>query len=251
MVDMQSGVADLILTSPPYFSSDTESLLREPIKQQQHVEQVRNELEQFAWSLAPVFREMERVLSSHGCLVLMTRDVRYGNLLLGPLGVHRTMAEELGFRLQTLVHWQSRFHSASRRYARNMPPKVGAFRVGDTETVLVFVRPGNSREEIDLTDLPDQEWPDCSEPLWRLPGTGNSRVHPYQMATSLARRLVGLYSSSGDLVVDPFAGSGTTLLVAAQMQRRGIGYEIDPNHVARARIRLAKKLGKQFDAGNA
>jgi site-specific DNA-methyltransferase (adenine-specific) len=48
------------------------------------------------------------------------------------------------------------------------------------------------------------------------------------------RRFIALYSEPGDLVVDPFAGHGTTLRVALAMGRRAIGYEIDQRHASMA-----------------
>lgn len=54
---------------------------------------------------------------------------------------------------------------------------------------------------------------------------------------SLAEDLIGRYSSPGDIVLDPFAGNGTTLRVAARMGRRTFGVEIDPERAALARER--------------
>jgi site-specific DNA-methyltransferase (adenine-specific) len=50
--------------------------------------------------------------------------------------------------------------------------------------------------------------------------------------------LVSCYSQPGDLVVDPFAGGGSTLLICAALGRRGIGYEIDADVLALARRNL-------------
>jgi site-specific DNA-methyltransferase (adenine-specific) len=77
--------------------------------------------------------------------------------------------------------------------------------------------------------------PDVIE--WRY--TGN-RFHPTQKPLSAMRPLIRAFSQPGGLVLDPFAGSGTTLVAAAQLGRRAIGIELDPAHCETARSRLAR-----------
>jgi site-specific DNA-methyltransferase (adenine-specific) len=69
--------------------------------------------------------------------------------------------------------------------------------------------------------------------------TGN-RLHPTQKPVSALRPLIGAFSRRGDVVLDPFAGSGSTLVTAADMQRRYIGVEIDRGYWQNARQRLAR-----------
>jgi adenine-specific DNA-methyltransferase len=64
--------------------------------------------------------------------------------------------------------------------------------------------------------------------------------HPAQMPLALAERIVVACSRRGDTVVDPFAGSGTTLLAAVKHGRRGLGIERDPGYAAIAAKRLAE-----------
>lgn len=52
--------------------------------------------------------------------------------------------------------------------------------------------------------------------------------HPYEKPLSLMERLVAIYSKPGDTILDPFAGSGTTLLASRNLGRRSVGVEIDP-----------------------
>ncbi len=69
-------------------------------------------------------------------------------------------------------------------------------------------------------------------------GTAEKTAHPTQKPVQLIRRLVLASSNEGDLVVDPFAGSGTTALVAEQQGRRWVACEADPGYVAIAARRL-------------
>ncbi|MEX0777029.1 MAG: site-specific DNA-methyltransferase [Phycisphaeraceae bacterium] len=102
--------------------------------------------------------------------------------------------------------------------------------------------------------LPDDTWylrpqeadepffsPDCDS--WyvsRLCGTFKERVgwHPCQLPEALLERIVKLSSNEGDVVFDPFAGSGTTLAVAARLGRRWLGCELSDDYARRAKERI-------------
>lgn len=74
----------------------------------------------------------------------------------------------------------------------------------------------------------------------RLPGNARERTgHPCQMPESILDRIVRATTDPGDLVVDPFAGSGTTLAVAQRLGRRAIGCELSETYQALARERLS------------
>lgn len=67
--------------------------------------------------------------------------------------------------------------------------------------------------------------------------TGN-RLHPTQKPVSVLKPLIAAFSPPGGVVLDPFCGSGSTLVAAQQEERRFIGIELDENHHATARERL-------------
>src|SRR5206468_1161478 len=74
----------------------------------------------------------------------------------------------------------------------------------------------------------------------RVCGTFKERAgwHGCQMPEQLLGRIIRLCSDPGDLVVDPFAGSGTTLVVAKKLGRRWIGFELSPNYAPQIQARL-------------
>jgi site-specific DNA-methyltransferase (adenine-specific) len=86
-------------------------------------------------------------------------------------------------------------------------------------------------------DLPEFPLGDVIE--WPKP-TGN-RLHPTQKPIEVLKPLVRAFSSRGDLVLDPFCGSGSTLLAAREMRRDYIGFEMDAAHHATAARRLARR----------
>lgn len=76
--------------------------------------------------------------------------------------------------------------------------------------------------------------------------TGNT-LHPTQKAVSVMRPLVTAFSKPGDIVLDPFAGSGSTALAAKESGRQFIGIEIDEAHAKYAKQRLADNQTKKHD----
>jgi site-specific DNA-methyltransferase (adenine-specific) len=91
-------------------------------------------------------------------------------------------------------------------------------------------------------DLPDGFRPD--EDTWYFPrvnGTFKERAgfHGCQMPEQLLGRIIRVSSNPGELVLDPFAGSGTTLAVAKKLGRRWVGFELSPEYAKNARARLA------------
>jgi len=84
-----------------------------------------------------------------------------------------------------------------------------------------------------------------SHAIWSVPivldrGRNGGRQHPTQKPVPLMQALVGLFSDEGETVLDPFAGSGTTLVVAKQLGRKSIGVERDERHCETIASRLAQ-----------
>jgi site-specific DNA-methyltransferase (adenine-specific) len=90
--------------------------------------------------------------------------------------------------------------------------------------------------------------------LSRLCGTFKERLgwHPCQLPEALLERIVKVSSNPGDLVFDPFVGSGTTLAVAARLGRDWLGCELSPDYAdkARERIRYTERTGRTMQVDN-
>ena len=79
--------------------------------------------------------------------------------------------------------------------------------------------------------------------VWSMPTESARRVgHPAPFPVELPEQLIRLYTYAGDLVLDPFMGSGSTLVAAATLGRRYVGYDLDPSYVDIARRRVASAL---------
>jgi site-specific DNA-methyltransferase (adenine-specific) len=84
-------------------------------------------------------------------------------------------------------------------------------------------------------------WPALCSTVWHLsPSVREPGRHPAPFPLELARRCIRLSTWPGEVVFDPFAGSGTTLLAARQLGRRAIGVEISETYCAQAVERLAQ-----------
>ncbi len=81
--------------------------------------------------------------------------------------------------------------------------------------------------------------------VWEIAPESAKRVgHPAPFPEALAERVIRLFSYVGDVVLDPFAGSGTTCVAALRNGRRYAGYEIDAAYCALAEQRLAQSSEK-------
>ena len=69
------------------------------------------------------------------------------------------------------------------------------------------------------------------------------RIHSTQKPLGLISKFITLFSDEGDLVLDPFAGSATTVIAAANLRRRVLGYENDPTHFDAAAMRVMRSVG--------
>jgi DNA modification methylase len=225
---LRNNEVDLILTSPPYFSKETEKELCKPLTGQIKVAQVREDIKDFALSLTPNYKEMARVLKEGGFLALQTMDIYYGGIIIPLTSIHIEMAENQGLNLISHFHWvKYKRHSSAKRFLDN--PRIGKCRNEMYEDITIFSKGlpnlGNSLK------INKKELKESINPHWSFVPVGKNKTHPHQTPKGLVKRLIGLYSSKGDLAVDPFAGSGTTLRVAKEMGRNSIGYEIDKTYI--------------------
>ena len=141
-------------------------------------------------------------------------------------------AENAGFYLYDRRIWvkdpcweNARWHSLSYRS------------VDESEYVYIFWKPGIT--EIDRTRLLKQEWSEWgSRGVWYIPSVRITEEHEAQFPVELPRRVTHLFSAPGDLVLDPFIGSGTTALAAMEEGRRYLGIDSCAEYVKVAQRRI-------------
>jgi site-specific DNA-methyltransferase (adenine-specific) len=88
------------------------------------------------------------------------------------------------------------------------------------------------------------EYMEATLDLWELPTESASRVgHPAPFPVELPQRLIELYTFEGDLVLDPFMGSGSTAIAAVRTGRHFVGFDTDADYVAAAKARIEHERG--------
>ncbi len=102
-----------------------------------------------------------------------------------------------------------------------------------------------------LSCLPPKEWIKCQLGVWRFNyerrDVRDKKIHPATFPISLARRVIELFTHVGELVLDPFVGSGTTLVAAQDTNRNAVGFDLNARYVALSQLRLqANSSGPLF-----
>jgi site-specific DNA-methyltransferase (adenine-specific) len=138
--------------------------------------------------------------------------------------------QEVGWTYQTSIVWNEQNISRRTAWGSWMSPSA-PFVTAPVEMIAVFFkgsfrRPATGGKRGDITRDEFLAW---TLGTWTFPGANPRRVgHPAPFPEELPRRLIKLYSYPQDMVLDPFVGSGTTLVAASRLGRRSVGIEINP-----------------------
>ncbi len=242
----------LVATSPPYWT------LKE-YPGNKHQLGLVDDYEEFHNELDRVWRHCFRVLVPGGRLICVVGDVclsrrRNGRHMVMPMHADIVVrARRLGFDNLSPIFWykisNARYEVENGSSFLGKPYEPNAIIKNDVEFILMLRKPGGYRqpteEQRDASRLTKEEHHDWFQQLWTIPGE-STRDHPAPFPLELAYRLVRMFSFAGDTVLDPFMGLGTTLLAAARCGRNGIGVEIEPSYVKKARVRLETSLSNLF-----
>jgi site-specific DNA-methyltransferase (adenine-specific) len=157
-----------------------------------------------------------------------------------------TMAKEVGFHYHSTIVWNE--GNISRRTAWGSWMSASApYVIAPVELIVVLYRESWKRcSGSGTSNISRNQFMEWTNGLWTFNGESRRRTgHPAPFPVELPRRCILLFSFTGDTVLDPFMGSGTTLVAAAGCGRRALGIEIDETYCSIARKRLAAELEKK------
>ncbi len=154
-----------------------------------------------------------------------------------------TIARKLGWHYHSTIIWNE--GNISRRTAWGSWMSASApYVIAPVEVILVLYKKNwkksNAKKENDITKQEFMAW---TNGVWTFGGQSKKGAggHPAAFPLELPRRCLKLFSFVGDTVLDPFLGSGSTLIAASQHKRKGVGVDIDKKYCDIAISRLQKE----------
>ncbi|MGK2957862.1 MAG: DNA methyltransferase [Acidimicrobiales bacterium] len=236
------GSVALVVTSPPYFAG-------KQYEEEMERDGVPSSYLEYLQMLADVFSECVRKLEPGGRIA-----VNVANLGRKPYrslsgDVIRILEHDLGLLLRGELIWQKAegasgscawgsFRSASNPVLRDVTERVivaSKGRFDRARSVRQRMAEGLPYENTLMTE----DFTTLTLDLWSIPPESARRVgHPAPFPVELPEQLIRLYTFRGDLVLDPFMGSGSALVAAERLGRRYVGYDLDPSYVELARQRV-------------
>ncbi len=222
---------DLIVTSPPYNID---------IKYNNHNDKISYE-DYLAFSKNWMMRCFEWLKDDGRFCLNIPLDKNKGGQQSVGADLTR-IAKEIGFKYHSTVIWNE--GNISRRTAWGSWMSAAApYVIAPVELIVILYK--NSWKKTSgskISDIKKNEFLEWTNGVWTFQGESKKRIgHPTPFPVELPKRCIKLFSFVGDTVLDPFLGSGTTLVAAAQSNRQGIGIDIDKEYCELAKQRLTNE----------
>lgn len=238
----------LVVTSPPYFAGKEyeTDLGRDgvPASYGEYLQMLRD-----------VFAECVRTLEPGGRMAVNVANLGrkpYRSLSADVIGI---LQDELRLLLRGEVIWRKArgasgnvawgsYRSPANPVLRDVTERVIIASKGRFDRALTRGERASSGlpHLTESTVLTADEYMEATLDVWDIPAESARRVrHPAPFPVALPARLINLYTYKDDLVLDPFMGSGSTLVAAVESDRRAVGYDLDRRYarIAEARVRRA------------
>lgn len=245
----------LVVTSPPYWTLK---------KYRDHPDQLGDieDYELFLQALDQVWQHCYRVLVPGGRVVCVVGDVclsrRKNNGRHTVVPLHASIQEHcraIGYDNLAPIIW---YKIANAQYEANgngagflgKPYEPNGVIKNDIEYILMQRKPGGYRKPSAATRIlsiiSDENHKQWFQSIWSGITGASTRNHPAPYPEELAERLIRMFSFVGDTVLDPFMGTGTSIIAAAKWGRNSIGVELDPYYFELSEKRLYQATSSLF-----
>lgn len=270
MSEIPGNSIHLIVTSPPYFnikdySKDGYQVNKVSEKKEGQIGDI-TDYKKYINEMLKVWKECERVLSPNGKLVI---NVPLMPMLKKDLNTHynrhifdinadieHSILSNTRLFLYDIYIWNRTNPSKDLMFGSYPYPR-NFYAQNTSEFITMYVKDGRPDNNVPETireksKLTEKEWVEYTKQIWNIPIPGKDDVafgkHSAIMPEEIVRRCVKLFTYIGDIVLDPFAGSGTTLKVSKELGRNYIGYEIMETYkdTIEQKLRLAEIKQKQL-----
>jgi DNA modification methylase len=203
MPKLENNSIDLVITSPPY----------DNIENAGYAMQNKDVLflKLYSEFLDKFFKEIHRIMKPTGQFYFNIKSGTSKKTLITPHWIEFLESFRL-FKLKSYIIW---------KYSGSFDSTKARFHL-DYEIIYHLSKTD------DITIHYDKDEHDPLTSVWNIPHHIKNRLHPTQFPELLAEKIIKRGSKVGDTVLDPFAGSGTSLVVAETLGRHAIGYEINP-----------------------
>ena len=256
MDDVSNETVDLIVTSPPYFNIKdyAKDGHQNAIHSKTHALQLGDitNYTVFIKELLKVWNECERVLRPNGKLIINAPlipmkkkefSTHYNRHIFDlNADIQNSILRQKNTKLFLFdTYIWNRINTSKSLMFGSYPYPSNFYAQNTSEFITVYVKNGIPKNKLssdvkEKSKLTQKEWVEWTKQIWNIPIPGKNDLafgeHSAIMPEEIVRRCVRLFSFVGDVVLDPFTGSGTTLKVAKELKRHSIGYEIMPNYKA-------------------
>ena len=226
MKEIPDNSLHLMVTSPPYNVSKEYD---EDLSLKEYLQLLRN-----------VFAETYRVLVYGGRACVNVANL--GRKPYIPLSDYIShMMIKIGFKMRGEIIW-AKGAGAGVSMAWGSWQSASNPVLRDThEYILVFSKGAFDRKKEDRENtITKEQFMEWTKSVWTMnPESAKKVKHPAPFPVELPYRLTQLYTFKGDVVLDPFIGSGSTAIAALKSERKYIGYDIDPEYIKIAEERIA------------
>ncbi len=253
MAELPNESVQLIITSPPYFNIKDYS--KDGYQNQKHSLSnpndigTYNDFEDYISHLLLVWKECERVLKKNGKLCInvpllpmlkVDMNTHYNRDIFDlQSSIQQSILKNTNLYLMDLYIW-NRINSSKRLMFGSYPFPRNFYAQNTTEFITVYVKDGigekPNKTDKELSKLTAKEWVTYTKQIWDIPIPNKMDIaygkHSAIMPEEIPYRCIKLFSCVNDVVLDTFAGSGTTLKVAKKLNRHYVGYELYSHYKA-------------------